>query len=297
MVQVVPSKRFGRGGKEISKIQAIFPSGRELKITSNTKLVTNNTSIYLDDSENLIDNINVKEITTETRINNGKTMKKHYDNTSKILTSTSLMGKEEKVYFNDKGRVIKVESSKKANGNSINNIADINYEYDNNGRIKKISQKDRFIEFTYNENGYLSMIEDNEGNIEESIYDEAGRVILTRTNADSSLDPEAMKYEYDKNNNPIKVTPEEGKEHDFSYDLVDRVKSYSSPKVGDENNVTSYNYNLDGQGISMTSPDTKRIEYNYNDVTAKLESINYVALQPPKRGVDSLVKIINYVYL
>jgi len=59
------------------------------------------------------------------------------------------------------------------------NGATSKFEYDELGRLKKITQKDRFVEFNFNESGYLETVEDNAGNVEEYIYDEAGRVVNT----------------------------------------------------------------------------------------------------------------------
>ena len=274
IIKKIPS-RFGEGVKDTLEVRAIFPSGREM-IISTEKEIT---------QEDITDPLSVTTIKTTTTINQNRSVIRFYDKINKTLTTTSPMNRSEKSYFDDKNRLIKVERPE---------VAAINYEYDDKGRLKKITQKDRFVEFNFNDSGYLETVEDNAGNIEEYIYDEAGRVVITRTNNDVNSD---FKVDYDENNNASKITPAENKEHNFTYDLVDRVKTYSSPKIGEENNVTSYDYNLDGQSILTTTPDTNSIVYNYNELTARLESVNYVALEGNWDTEDlEVTKTINYIY-
>lgn len=126
----------------------------------------------------------------------------------------------------------------------------ISYEYDAMGRVIKVTNPDgtnKTVEFDkWNITDY-----DENGNRHKYVLDGFGRIVKVFEYNDNLLDIEEeyeTNYEYDTNNNLVKITDNEGNEFEFEYDALGRKVSMNDPDLG----YWTYQYDLNGNLINQT---------------------------------------------
>jgi len=188
---------------------------------------------------------------------------------------TSQMGRERTSYFDEKGRVVKVDPStlREPQGLGAENVVyPVNYLYDIDGRLSKISQGEgdniRFVEFSYNDKSRVESMVDNAGRVKSFEYNLDGQVIKI-----IAPNGQETSYNYDANGNrsEVKLSQNDSKTHSFSYDLLDRAISYISSL---DNEVTSI-YNVDNQVTETSEPINRIFVSHYNDSTGELFRVSY----------------------
>ena len=244
--------RFGTSVTPFTRIKKMkMPSGL-------TSTVTFNKEVSLSDSNDPLSLLSQTDIVTI----NDNNYTQRYDNTTKTITSTSPEGRTVVTTFNPQGDVIKRVSG---------NLAAVDFNYNDKGKLTQIVQGDRTLSLAYNTKGYISSVTNPLNQTTNFTYDNAGRVIKQ-----TFADLREIDYTYDANGNLLSITPPQKPKHDFIYSLIDKVEKYTPPSVAGTGS-TSFSYNLDKQLTQITRPDGKTVDFSY-DTAGRLsgvEDINY----------------------
>ncbi len=164
------------------------------------------------------------------------------------------------------------------------------YKYDENNRLTEISYstgKPSTVKYVYNKDGDITSMTDESGETKNT-YDKLDRLTESKDGAGKTV-----KYEYDLNNQPIKITYPNGKVVTREYDKDGRLE-----KVTDWNSkTTKFAYNADSDLTTTVFPSSTEDEdtYAYNEadqMTAikMLEGTSTLASLLYTRGNDSEIK-------
>lgn len=173
------------------------------------------------------------------------------------------------------------------------------YEYNENGQITKRSatdlegnplEKHDLFEMTYNENGSIAKITEDE-TAYNFVYSEDGTLKgYTKLNGAQTIN--SVAYEYDGNGNKIKEILSDAENNavsDTVYTYNENglvLSSVTNNKNGNTTNETSYEYNAEGlvsKLISKTERDTRTTVYEYKNGVLAEETMTVV----PKNGIDT----------
>ena len=107
--------------------------------------------------------------------------------------------------------------------------------------------------------GYVQNVKDPLEHINNFLYDAAGRIT-------QAVSPEGrtIQIRYDAMGNVTTVMSGGRPAHSFEYDKINQVSKYSSPGVGNGQNVTRYEYDADQQMTRIIQPDGKTITMSYS---------------------------------
>ena len=191
---------------------------------------------------------------TDTLTINGRVYKNVYDAATKTLTSTTPMGRVVTSTIDNQGRVTKV---------AVAGLESVTLEYDARGRLIVTTvgagASVRINRFNYNSLGYLDTMS-NPLSLDTRIeYDQAGRrtrKILT--------DSREIGFGYDANGNMTSITPPGKPDHTFSFTKVNLETVYNPPVLSLVTTPTVREYNLDKRLYTITRPDGKTIQLDYN---------------------------------
>jgi RHS repeat-associated protein len=200
---------------------------------------------------------------TDTFVINGRTYTSAYTQATRLLRTTTPVGRISDVTLDAKGRVIQEQ---------VTGVEPVVYAYDALGRVSTITQgtgaNARTSTFTYNSKNELTNIQDPLLRNVGFAYDLAGR-ITTQTLPDSRQ----ILYSYDANGNVIGITPPGRPQHQFSYTSVDLELNYNPPDAGFTPRNTQYAYNLDRQLTTVTRPDGQTIQLGYESTGGRLTTL------------------------
>lgn len=205
---------------------------------------------------------------TDTSIINGRSYISIYDESDNKWTELSPEGRSQTRVLNQQGRVI---------SSTIPGIAPVQTSFDLEGKLTSITEDDgsnpRTTTLNYytsgSQTGWLSSVTDASNQQINIEYDNVGRI-----NKRILEDLSEINYTYDQSGNISTVMTPKGDIHSFTYTELNLGDTYSPPAVtGIANPDTKYSFNLDKQLELVTRPDLTTIDYIYNAVSGKLESI------------------------
>ncbi len=181
-----------------------------------------------------------------------------YDGPTRTYTVTSSLGRIQKTITDDFERPTSIK---------VGNLTPTTFTYTGDKLTKK-TQGSRTTILVYDPSSQrLSSVTDPLTQTTQFTYDTSER-LTGLTLADGRV----ITYGYDSNGNLISVTPAGKPIHNLVQNVYEDLSQYQSPKVGTQNNVTVFNYNLDKQLTKVTRPDGKVIDYNYDSETGLLAS-------------------------
>ena len=251
-----PDPRFGLEDAFVSNRTVTLPSSLEyvFKQEKNTQL------------NNATDITSLKQLINEITVNGKKTVSK-YTSSNKTWLKTSPESRTSKTVLNDKGRPIEIQ---------VTNLNKGTIGYDNRGRINTVSLGDetdmRQVTMSYNDagvaKGYLASITDTLGRTMQYEKDILGRVIKK-----TLPDGREISFTYDANGNLTSLTPPGKSAHVFNYTAGDQQDKYTPPKLTGVDTITRYTYNKDKQITQITRPDGKVLDYAYDPVSGKLNTL------------------------
>jgi RHS repeat-associated protein len=248
-----PDPRFGMQAPITKSATVTTPGGL-------TYLMTNDSRIALTNTNNPS---SIRTITDTTTVN-GNSWTSTYDAATKTTTTKSPEGRQGTFVEDEKDRVLLEETQ---------GSAPTGYLYDERGRLTKVTfgtgVEARTYTYAYDEKDRLKSEKDPLGRETSFEYDAAGR--LTKQ---TLPDGRFISFSYDANGNLTAVTPPQQPKHEFGYTNRDQNESYSAPKVGTEENTTTYEYNLDKQPVSATLPGGEKLEFIY-DAGGRLQTLRY----------------------
>jgi RHS repeat-associated protein len=140
------------------------------------------------------------------------------------------------------------------------------YKYDESNRLKSIKYstgKPSEVTYTYNKDSKVTKMIDETGTTENT-WDKLDRLTEYKNGAG-----EKVKYEYNLNNQPTKITYPNGKSITRAYDKANRLES-----VTDWNSkITTFKYNPDSQLTNIVFPSGTEDEdvYGYNEADQMTE--------------------------
>lgn len=181
----------------------------------------------------------------------------------------------------------------------IPGLLDTTYSYDSRGRQESVTTGTRTTTFTYDPvgKGDVTTITADDGKQTHFEYDALGRV-----SAVIYPDTHRMENHYDdKGNLTTRVIPTPAN-HDFSYNMVNKVENQTRPKDGIISEVTQYDYDTERNLNQITLPSGKIISNTYIngliDSTATPEgNINYSYTCNNKvASISEGTESINYTY-
>ncbi|MDR0579831.1 MAG: hypothetical protein LBG21_04440, partial [Campylobacteraceae bacterium] len=204
-----------------------------------TKTITNDI-IYAGDIKNL--QSKTQRVTT-----NSKTVTIKTDYTQGTITALSPNNiKETLTYDQTTSLPLKYQYA---------NLEPVNYEYDNKGRLTKLSQHQNIITYSYNYRGNTQAITDAKGRTTYYEYDLLDRVT-------SITYPNNIKeyYSYDKEGNVLRYITPKNTNFDFTYNPLSQRTSFKMPS----SKTILYSYNKNRDLTKITYPSSKSINYHYD---------------------------------
>ncbi len=190
---------------------------------------------------------------------NGKAYLDEYNGETKTRTLTSPEGRGTQIGLDALGRIESLQ---------ITGLQPTVFSYDARGRLASSDFGSRQSSFQYNNEGFLFRSINPLNQINEFSYDPMGRVTRQRL-----ADGREILFSYDAGGNITSITPPGRTPHEFVYNIMGLVSEYLPPSLGFTPKNTTYGYNLDDQLTSITRPDGKVIQYNYDPVRERLNSV------------------------
>ena len=234
------------------RFQMLAPIAKETTFSTPAGLLFKKTITRTATLSNPIDILSLQLLKDIVNIN-GRSFIQEFDQSQKLWTLTSAVGRKSFTTVNEKGRPVKFQSA---------NLEPIQMSYDSDGRITTLTQgtgaQERLLTFAYNPEGYVQTIKDPLNRNVQYEYDAAGRVT-----EETLPDGREIIYTYDANGNISSIKPPGRPEHEFVYTPVDLVEDYTPPPVVGTGKTT-YLYNLDKQLTRITRPDGQMIQYDYD---------------------------------
>jgi len=200
---------------------------------------------------------------TDTLVINGRTYTSTYTQATRLLRTTTPVGRISDVTVDAKGRVVQEQ---------VTGLEPVAYTYDSLGRLSTITQGSggtaRTSTLSYNSQNELTNIQDPLLRNVGFLYDLAGR-ITTQVLPDTRQ----IGYSYDPNGNVTGITPPGRPVHEFQYTPVDLESNYTPPDAGFSPRNTQYTYNLDRQLTLVTRPDSQTIQLGYEPTGGRLSTL------------------------
>jgi YD repeat-containing protein len=185
----------------------------------------------------------------QTATTNGKTLTASFTTAQNRWSITSAAGRSQDVYVDIVGKPLKVQQA---------GLESINYSYDAEGRVVKITQGTRSTGYTYDGQGNVATETNSVGKTTAYEYDLAGRVVKQ-----NYPNGQSVSFAYDASGNLTGVTPPSRPTHLFQYNGIDDLQNYNPPSVA-SGGGTQYQYNLDRQITQIQRPDGLIVSLNYN---------------------------------
>jgi RHS repeat-associated protein len=220
-----------------------FPFIRETRRVSAQGLekVSGRRTVYTDR-----DGDNVPDIITRTSVLNDKTAFMENDRTQAIITQTSPAGRATSIHYNPDNLL--------AERVHIQGLLDLNYLYDDHGRLTSAAVGSRETLYTYNHQGNTASIRFSGDSPTRFSYDTVGRPIRIER-PDSAL----IEFAYDENGNLVCLSTPSNVDHEFTYSTVNKPNAYLTPLSG----TYQYVYDRDRRMTGMVFPSGKQISYVY----------------------------------
>lgn len=200
-----------------------------------------------------------------------------YDQAGNLLTKTDEDGNVMEYFYDSENRLSSICSV----------VGTVHLTYDNNGRLSTVrDEEDHLEKTTYDEDGNPTSFADKEGNQTTYTYDDLGRL-------SEEVDPIGNKttYVYDKNRNCTKITDAGGHVYEYEYDANNRLIKETDPlgyevvyeynERGDlttatdaRGGKTTFEYDGNGNLIKETNPADGVKRYSYDRLNRMTEAVD-----------------------
>jgi RHS repeat-associated protein len=186
---------------------------------------------------------------TDTKVINGRSYTSTFTGSNRTWVNTSPVGRTVTIGLDSLERIASTQ---------VEGLTATDLKYDSRGRLASATQGTRNTTFAYDSDGFLAIVTDPLKLTTSFGYDADGN-LLTTTLPDGRI----ITYTYDANGNLTSVTPPGESAHDFAYNAVNMPTDYTPPTVAGTG-PTTYAYNLDRDPTTITRPDGKTIEFEYD---------------------------------
>lgn len=195
----------------------------------------------------------------------GRTSTRAYDATERLWTVRSPEGRETHTWINSQGQALR---------RSIAGLADIEYAYDNRGRLEAVhvgsGAARRTTRMNYDTRGYLDWAEDPLQRRVTYQRDDLGRPERIRL-----PDNREIGLGWDANNNLTEVVPPGRTAHVFEYTPADRMRTYRPPTAGAGDWSTSYPRDRDQELNAAQRPDGRSITLQRDNGRTSVRTVTY----------------------
>ncbi|CCQ90849.1 conserved hypothetical protein [Nitrospina gracilis 3/211] len=200
-----------------------------------------------DPSNSLVDKTDTIDV-------NGLVYTTFFDRTSLKYTDTSPEGRQRVSFIDQQGRMKERQ---------FPGLEPKRFIYDQRGRLTSIETgsgiEERKTIINYDLKGRIASITDPLMRNVVFEYDEAERVTKFILPGNREII-----NTYDDGGNLIGITTPKNQLHSFIFSAVNLETQYSPPNVGLNQHSTSFTYNLDKNPITISRPDGKQINFDYN---------------------------------
>jgi RHS repeat-associated protein len=202
---------------------------------------------------------------TETVSVDGRTSTRSYDSAQRQWTVRSPEGRETRTWINPQGQPLR---------RSIAGLADIEYAYDNLGRLEAVHVGNgaarRTTRMNYDTRGYLDWAEDPLQRRVTYQRDDLGRPESIRL-----PDNREIGLGWDSNSNLTRVIPPGRTAHEFDYTPADRLSTYRPPAAGAGLWNTSYPRDRDQALNAASRPDGRSLSIERRPGSTEVRGINW----------------------
>jgi len=236
-----------------------FPFVRETRQVSAQGLenVSSRNTVYTD-----TDGDKIPDIITRTSVLNDQTSFVENDRTQSIITQTSPAGRTASIHYNpDNLLTEKIHTE---------GLLDLNYLYDDHGRVTSTAVGSRGTLYTYNDQGNVASINFTGGHPTRFSYDTMGRPIRIERPDSSSI-----AFAYDDNGNLVHLSTPSNVDHEFTFNTVNKNSAYLAPLSG----TYRYLYDRDRRMTGMVFPSGEKIHYFYDGDLLR-------QIQTPEKDID-----------
>jgi RHS repeat-associated protein len=186
-------------------------------------------------------------VKTETTNDNlGYSATTTFNSETRTISNVTSLGRSNSAVLNEHQKPLSIQVGQ--------NILPINYNYDDFGRIKSVSQGNRTTFLNYDQNGFLSEIIDPENRTTSFTNDLIGRILKTKT-----PDNKETAFSYDKNSNLVGITPPDRALYQFVLNAVDIISQFLVPGA----NPRTFAYDTDRRATETTFEDESKVNYTY----------------------------------
>lgn len=197
---------------------------------------------------------------TETHSVDGRQYKREYEASTRKLTSTTPMGRQQITKFDPQGRPIETH---------LGDLVPLFFNYDSQGRVSSIQMgtgsDTRTRSYQYDSKGNLSVAMDPLGRTTKYAYDANSRLTQLTFPGETQA-----RFSYDGNGNILSVTPPGRGSYLFAHDPLNQPISSSAPG-SDQPALISYN--LDRQPTRVSRANGDRIDYSF-DTMGRLSALS-----------------------
>lgn len=182
-----------------------------------------------------------------------------YDGLTQTYTTTTPLGRVEKLKLNDYDQVVETQ---------LASYSPNEFSYDVKGRLEEIKQNTREWSYVYNIEDEVQSITNPLSETSSFVYDSNGRVIeMTYPNLEKAY------FEYDEIGNIKKIKAGTKPWHEFLYTLFGGVLEYIMPDLGSGSPKVQYAYNNDKQLTQIKRENLDEINVTYGTTSGLLENI------------------------
>lgn len=243
-----PDPRFGMAGPILNRLTVTTPNGLSSTVTASRR-------VTLADPSNPLSLLSL----IDTVIVNGRVYTSTYDQSLKQFTNLSPEGRSS---------IARIDSLGRPAEQQLANLQPMQYVYDTEGRLSRVTQGSRAISLTYDPQGRLLTTTDPLARVDSFFYDPADRLVRQVL-----PDGREVRFGYDSAGNLVSVTPPGRPAHTFAHDAVDLDTLYLPPELETGPTPTGYAYNLDRQVTQVLRPDGETITFSYDSLSGRLQTL------------------------
>jgi len=182
-----------------------------------------------------------------------------FNGVAKTMDTSTSAANRQKLYFDEKERVTRIEST---------GALTTNLSFNSLGQLEKVSQGASEHRFVYNPQGQLAQTIDPKGHT--TLFERNGNgQVLKKTLPNGDV----VTFSYTSSGQVQEIQTPNGEIHKFGLSPLDQIISYIAPSLFSTGTETIYSHDSFGQIQSITKPSGQRADFFYKAGTEFVERI------------------------